>query len=274
MTGDGVNDILAMRESDCSITVAAGADAAKNVAHIVLTDNNFNSMPKVVAEGRRVINNIQQSASLYLMKTIFITLLALLSIASTAPFPFASGMLTILEFAIIGVPSIILSLQPNDKRVEGDFLFTIFSNAIPGALILLLNVYIIKFLNVLGIFNDPNVQNPELLCTTLQVVAFTLGGAVYLYKICRPFNLGRSLVMMTVAIIIAIWMIFLLDTSIFIPGLNFFMLTNMFPVFGAPGVEWKYFVLLIALFELDIPLVDKFFEVNKNLTASLKNKDK
>ena len=80
--------------------------------------------------------------------------------------------------------------------------------------------------------------------------------------------------MMTVTMIIAIWMIFLLDTSIFIPGLNFFMLTNMFPVFGAPGVEWKYFVLLIALFELDIPLVDKFFEVNKNLTASLKNKDK
>ncbi len=274
MTGDGVNDILAMRESDCSITVATGADAAKNVAHIVLTDNNFNSMPKVVAEGRRVINNIQQSASLYLMKTIFITLLALLSIASTSPFPFASGMLTILEFAIIGVPSIILSLQPNDKRVEGDFLFTIFSNAFPGALILLLNVYIIKFLNVLGIFNDPNVANPELLCTTLQVVAFTLGGAVYLYKICRPFNLGRTLVMMMVAIIIAIWMIFLLDTSIFIPGLNFFMLTNMFPVFGAPGVEWKYFVLLIALFELDIPLVDKFFEVNKNLTSNLKNKDK
>ncbi|MBO5926552.1 MAG: HAD-IC family P-type ATPase, partial [Clostridia bacterium] len=133
MTGDGVNDILAMRESDCSITVATGADSAKNVAHIVLTDNNFNSMPKVVAEGRRVINNIQQSASLYLMKTIFITLLALLSIASAKPFPFVSGMLTILEFAVIGVPSIILSLQPNQKRVEGDFLLTIFSNAIPGA---------------------------------------------------------------------------------------------------------------------------------------------
>ncbi len=272
MTGDGVNDILAMRESDCSITVATGADAAKNVAHIVLTDNNFNSMPKVVAEGRRVINNIQQSASLYLMKTIFITLLALLSIASTTQFPFASGMLTILEFAVIGVPSIILSLQPNEKRVEGDFLYTIFSNAIPGALILLLNVYIIKLLNLLGIFKG--ALNPELLCTTLQVVSFTLGGAVYLYKICKPFNLGRALLMVTVSLIIAVWMIFLLDTSIFIEGLNFFMLTNMFPVFGAPGVEWKYFVLLIAIFELDIPLVDKFFEVNKNLTSSLKNKDK
>ncbi|MBO5889787.1 MAG: HAD-IC family P-type ATPase, partial [Clostridia bacterium] len=272
MTGDGVNDILAMRESDCSITVATGADAAKNVAHIVLTDNNFNSMPKVVAEGRRVINNIQQSASLYLMKTIFITLLALLSIASTTQFPFASGMLTILEFAVIGVPSIILSLQPNEKRVEGDFLYTIFSNAIPGALILLLNVYIIKLLNLLGIFND--TLKPELLCTTLQVVSFTLGGAVYLFKICKPFNLGRALLMVAVSLIIAVWMIFLLDTSIFIEGLNFFMLTNMFPVFGASGVDWKYFVLLIAIFELDIPLVDKFFEVNKNLTSNIKNKDK
>ena len=235
MTGDGVNDILAMRESDCSITVATGADAAKNVAHIVLTDNNFNSMPKVVAEGRRVINNIQQSASLYLMKTIFITLLALLSIASTTQFPFASGMLTILEFAVIGVPSIILSHQPNEKRVEGDFLYTIFSNAIPGALILLLNVYIIKLLNLLGIFND--TLKPELLCTTLQVVSFTLGGAVYLFKICKPFNLGRALLMVAVSLIIAVWMIFLLDTSIFIEGLNFFMLTNMFPVFGASGVD-------------------------------------
>ncbi len=274
MTGDGVNDILAMRESDCSVTVASGADAAKNVAHIILTDNNFNSLPKVVAEGRRVINNIQQSASLYLMKTIFITLLALLSIASTSAFPFVSGMLTILEFAVIGIPSVILSLQPNDKRVEGDFLFTIFSNAIPGALILLLNVYIIKFLTVAGIFNGLEETYAESLSITLQVVSFTLGGTVYLYKICRPFNLGRTLLMTAVIIIISVWMLFLLDTSIFINGFNFFMLTNLFPVFGAKGVPWYYFVLLIAIFELDIPLVDKFFEVNKNLTSSLKNKDK
>ena len=78
MTGDGVNDILAMRESDCSITVATGADAAKNVAHIVLTDNNFNSMPKVVYEGRRVINNVQSSASLFLMKTLFHMLMGII----------------------------------------------------------------------------------------------------------------------------------------------------------------------------------------------------
>lgn len=268
MTGDGVNDILAMRESDCSVTVATGADAAKNVAHIVLTDNNFNSMPKVVAEGRRVINNIQQSASLYLMKTIFITLLALISIATTKPFPFMSGMLTILEFAVIGVPSIILSLQPNEKRVEGDFLFTIISNAIPGALILLLNVYIVKLCDVLGLFAD--VSNPNLLSTTLQVVAFTLGGVIYLYKICKPFNMGRTILMFAVISIIGIWLFMLLDTSTFIPGFNFFGLMSILPFNGTPGVNWKYIVLIIAIIELNIPLIDKFFSLNKKSNKRIK----
>ena len=137
--------------------------------------------------------------------SIFITLLALISIATTKPFPFMSGMLTILEFAVIGIPSIILSLQPNEKRVEGDFLFTIFANAIPGALILLLNVYIVKLCDVLGLFVDST--NPELLSTTLQVVAFTLGGVIYLYKICRPFNLGRAVLMFTVLLIISVWLV-------------------------------------------------------------------
>ncbi len=271
MTGDGVNDILAMRESDCSITVATGADAAKNVAHIVLTDNNFNSMPKVVAEGRRVINNIQQSASLYLMKTIFITLLALISIATTKPFPFMSGMLTILEFAVIGIPSIILSLQPNDKRVEGDFLFTIFSNAIPGALILLLNVYIVKLCDVLGLFAD--VANPDLLSTTLQVVAFTLGGTVYLYKICRPFNMLRTILMFTVILIIGVWLFVLLDTSVFIPNFNFFGLMSILPFNGTPGINWKYIVLVIAIIELNVPLVDKFFGIRKKQSKRIKEEE-
>ena len=270
MTGDGVNDILAMRESDCSITVATGADSAKSVAHIVLTDNNFNSMPKVVREGRRVINNIQKSSSLYLMKTIFITLLALLSIATASSFPFKSGMLTMLEFAVIGIPSIILSLQPNDKRVEGDFLSTIFLNALPGALILLLNVYIIKLLNLLGIFND--AMHPEQLCTTLQVVSFTLGGVVYLYKTCRPFNTARTILMLTVSVIISAWLIFLLDTSIFIPEFNFFELTNLFPFNGAPGVNWKYFVLLISIVELNVLLIDKFFSISRNLASGINEK--
>lgn len=267
MTGDGVNDILAMRESDCSITVAAGADAAKNVAHIVLADNNFNSMPRVVAEGRRVINNIQQSSSLYLMKTIFITILALISILSVKSFLFESGMLTMLEWFVIAVASFVLSLQPNEKRVEGDFLLTIFGNAIPGALILLTNVYIIEFLNMFGIFPTQNFA------VTMQVVLFTLGGTVYLYKICKPFNLIRASLMFFVSVVMIIWVVFLLDTSQTFNINNFFGLTALFPL---TFDNWKFFILLIAILELNFPLVELFFTLNKriakNITARQKNK--
>ena len=266
MTGDGVNDILAMREADCSVTVASGADAAKNVAHIVLADNNFNSMPKVVAEGRRVINNIQQSSSLFLMKTIFITLLAIISIATVQTFPFESQMLMILELVIIGFASFFLSLQPNEKRVEGDFLVTIFSNAIPGALVLLLNVYIVNVLNYFGVFNG--IENKELFIITLQVVAFTLGGAVYLDRICRPYTVWRGFVMTVAVLAIGIWFIFLLDTTPFL-GTNFFGLYKIWPI---TKDNWEYLLLLIAIVQLNIPLVNGLFNLNKKVFTGIKNK--
>ncbi len=259
MTGDGVNDILAMRESDCSITVASGADSAKNVAHIVLVDNNFNSMPKVVSEGRRVINNIQQSASLFLMKTMFITLLALVSIISVKSFPFSSGMLTMLELFIIGVPSFVLSLQPNEKRVEGDFLSTIISNALPGALILLANVYIVKFIATFGIFPS------EQFAITVQVVVFTFGGLVYLSKICRPYNVLRGVLVAIISSILALWVIFLLDSTRIL-GINFFGLCDIFKIEGAQS--WPYIVLIIAIIELDFPLVNIFVRLNKYLSST------
>ena len=262
MTGDGVNDILAMRESDCSITVASGADSAKNVAHIVLVDNNFNSMPKVVSEGRRVINNIQQSASLFLMKTMFITLLALVSIISVKSFPFSSGMLTMLELFIIGVPSFILSLQPNDKRVEGDFLSTIISNALPGALILLANVYIVKFLATFGIFPS------EEFTITVEVVVFTFGGLVYLCKICRPYNVLRGVLVAITSSILVLWVIFLLDSTSIL-GFNFFGLCDIFKIENMQS--WPYIVLIIAIIELDFPLVNIFIRLNKYLSSTFSN---
>ena len=259
MTGDGVNDILAMRESDCSITVASGADSAKNVAQIVLVDNNFNSMPKVVSEGRRVINNIQQSASLFLMKTMFITLLALISIISVKSFPFSSGMLTMLELFIIGVPSFILSLQPNDKRVDGDFLSTILSNALPGALILLANVYIIKFLATFNIFPS------EQFTITVEVVVFTFGGLVYLSKICRPYNVLRGVLVAIISSVLALWVIFLLDSTSIL-GFNFFGLSDIFKIEGQQS--WPYIVLILAIIELDFPLVNIFVRLNKYLSST------
>ncbi|MBQ3235154.1 MAG: HAD-IC family P-type ATPase [Clostridia bacterium] len=265
MTGDGVNDILAMREADCSITVATGADAAKSVAHIVLADNNFNSMPKVVAEGRRVINNIQQSASLFLMKTIFTALLAFISIATMNPFPFETKHLTMLELFVIGFASLALSLQPNEKRVEGDFLTTIFSNAIPGALILLMNLYIIKLISLFGIFPS------EEFTMTMQVVAFTLGGVVYLHKVCKPYNALRVIIIGIVIAVMTVWVIFLLDTSATLHIDNFFGLTSLFPL---TMDNWEYPLILLAIIELNLLLNEPLSNLNKLLFSSFRKAKK
>ena len=263
MTGDGVNDILAMRESDCAVTVATGADAAKSVAHIVLADNNFNSMPKVVAEGRRVINNIQQSASLFLMKTIFTALLAFISIATMSPFPFETKHLTMLELFVIGFASLALSLQPNEKRVEGDFLTTIFSNAIPGALLLLMNVYIIKLISLFGIFPS------EEFTMTMQVVAFSIGGVVYLHKVCKPYNVLRAVIISIVIAAMAVWVVFLLDTSKTLHIDNFFGLVALFPL---TMETWEYPLILFAIIELNLLLNQPLSNLNKMLFSSFRRK--
>ncbi len=257
MTGDGVNDILAMREADCSVTVASGADSVKNIAHIVLADNNFNSMPKVVQEGRRVINNIKTSSSLFLMKTIFITLLALISIVIDEAFPFNSVMLVMLELVVIGFASLLLSLQPNENRVEGDFLGSIFGKAIPGALIMLLNVYVITFFKKLGIFDS------ELMATTMQVVGFTVGGAIYLYKICKPYNVLRSILMIIVAVAIVFWILVLLDTSNLI-GRNLFELENVFT-----KATWENGLLMVTIAMADSYILDMLFRFNNKTLSGL-----
>ena len=263
MTGDGVNDILAMRESDCAITVATGADAAKSVAHIVLADNNFNSMPKVVAEGRRVINNIQQSASLFLMKTLFVTLLAFISIATMSPFPFETKHLTMLELFVIGFASLALSIQPNEKRVEGDFLTTIFSNAIPGGLILLLNVYIIKLVELFGIFPNSDFS------MTMQVVAFSLGGVVYLHKVCKPYNVLRAIIVGIVIVAMTVWVVWLLDTSLTLHIDNFFGLTALFPL---TLENWEFPLILFAIIELNLLIVEPLSNFNKSIMSSFRRK--
>ena len=125
MTGDGVNDVLALKEADCSIAMAAGSDAARSVSQLVLLDSNFSSMPKVVAEGRRSINNIQRSSTLFIVKTIFSTILAILFLFLTAPFPFQPIQLTLVNACTIGIPSFILALEPNKERIKGIFILNI-----------------------------------------------------------------------------------------------------------------------------------------------------
>ena len=134
MTGDGVNDVLALKTSDCSIAMANGSDAAKNVSQLILLDSNFSSMPKIVAEGRRTINNIERSASLFLVKTIYSCLNAILFLLIGEPYPFEPIQLSLISTVTIGIPSFVLALEPNKERIKGNFLRNVISKSLPTAL--------------------------------------------------------------------------------------------------------------------------------------------
>ncbi len=196
MTGDGVNDILAMKEADCAVSVASGSEAARNVSNLVLQDNNFSSMPKIVNEGRRVINNVKNSSSLFIMKTLLILLLSLICISLKTTYFFTTNNMLLFEIFVSAVPSTVLSLQPNTNRVKGKFIPYVLSRSIPGALTIAISVIALYVLQTtpLGVSfglvnaaggNTPNYQ-------ALMMIALTLSGLVMLYRICQPFDVVRA----------------------------------------------------------------------------------
>ena len=128
--GDGVNDVLALKESDCSISPINGSDAARTVSQLVLMDSNFDSMPIIVDEGRKTINNIERSASLFIVKTVYATLLAVIFIFVKLKYPFIPIQLTLTSALTIGIPSFVLALEPNYEKIKGNFFINIFSAAI------------------------------------------------------------------------------------------------------------------------------------------------
>lgn len=189
MTGDGVNDVLALKESDCSIAMQSGSDAARNVSQIVLMDSNFASMPEVVAEGRRTINNLQRSASLYLTKTIYSTLLAIVFVFLNYQYPFVPIQLTLVGALSIGIPSFILALEPNNNRVKGDFLLNVLRLAIPGGLIVFINIVLmLVFGHILGVGTTQ--------ISTLSIIGLAMAALIELYKICQPMNHLRRIMLL------------------------------------------------------------------------------
>ena len=178
MTGDGVNDVLALKQADCSIAMANGSDATKNVAQLVLLDSNFNSMPKVVNEGRRTINNIQRSASLFLVKTIYSTILAILFLFLGEQYPLMPIQLSLISEVTIGLPSFILALEPNKERIEGGFLRNILKKSIPSALTAVVSIF-----SIVMAYKIEKIQ-PEHY-STLCVIALGMAGIVLLFKLSR-----------------------------------------------------------------------------------------
>lgn len=186
MTGDGVNDILALKEADCSVAIAAGSDAARSVSQLVLLDSNFSSMPSVVAEGRRVVNNIQKSSSLFLMKTFFAICISVFVLCLNKTYPFSPIQFTLLELFVIGLPSFFLALQPNTNKIQGRFLVNIAKSTLPAGLCLVastITMYIYQMFT--GISTEVLV--------TLSSLALLVIGFMALFRMCKPFNWFKTL---------------------------------------------------------------------------------
>ena len=203
MTGDGVNDILALKRSDCSIAMASGADAAKNISHIILMDSNFARLPAVVDEGRRVVNNLQRTASLFVTKTMFafaITFIFMMaSIIERDPsvqYPFLTNHLYLWEIVTTGYAAFFLALEKNSERIEGRFLPNVFKKAVPAAVLLITSVCLIFLFFVLQRNNLMNVGIYSRECAVaMSVVTFSVLGTVFLYKVCSPLSKYRRIVL-------------------------------------------------------------------------------
>ena len=185
MTGDGVNDVLALKDADCSIAMASGSEAAANVSDLVLLNSDFSGMPQVVAEGRRVINNIQRSATLFLVKNIFSFVLSLISLISVSLYPLKPAQISLISAFMIGTPSFFLALEPNEELVKGKFLRNVFYRALPAALTSVILVeWSLLFTEAFGIAQDQ--------ASTIAFYLYGITSYFMLFRVCMPINLWHG----------------------------------------------------------------------------------
>ena len=188
MIGDGVNDILALKESDCGIALATGISAARSVSEVVLTTEDFSVLPKIVDEGRRVVNNIERVSSMFLVKTIYSFVLSILVVILSCAYPFYPIQLSLIGSICVGVPSFFLALEPNYNKVTGNFMVKVFRNALPSGICVSLNIFfLIMITNILNINYD-----------SVRIIVVSLTGYInlrLLYNICKPLNLQRQILL-------------------------------------------------------------------------------
>ena len=199
MVGDGVNDVLALKRADCSIAMNSGSEAAKNVSHVVLVNSDFASLPDIVNEGRRVINNLQRTSSLFLVKTIFsmtTTLVFLITLITiNYAYPFEAVHFQLWSFVGIGISAFFLALERNKEPLKGSFIGSIFMKAVPGAIATLLPVGLIYLTYALqqngALFTG--IYDIEV-AAFMSVLAFNFISLIILLKICLPFSKYRAFV--------------------------------------------------------------------------------
>jgi cation-transporting ATPase E len=262
MTGDGVNDTLALKESNCAIAMAEGSEVAKKVSQIVLLKSDFSTLPDVVREGRRCINNVRGSAVLFLMKTVFTILLSIFAISTVSGYPFEPKQFMLLEMFVIGAASFLLALEPNNKRITGTFLRTVLVKSVPLALVMFIPVL---SLMLLCRFNLVSISDPAR--NSLAMIMVTLTGFINLISVCRPFTKWRAGVCAIVGVGIvgvSVVSIFMLnDILSFLPALE--NTTFMFAMIGVA-------VSLALFLQLCLPTMEIW--VNKFAEKIGKNKKK
>lgn len=190
MTGDGVNDILAMKEADCSIAMASGSEATAHASQVVLLESDFSKMPEVVMEGRRVVNNIERSSSLFLVKNIFSFLMSIFAVAFAVTYPLQPSQITLISLFTIGIPSFFLALEQNKERIQGNFMLNILGKAIPGGLTDMLIVGTLVICGTIFDFSKTDIS-------TTATLLLTVVGFMVLFKISSPMNHFRQLIFLS-----------------------------------------------------------------------------
>lgn len=263
MIGDGVNDVQALKDADCSISFASANEAARNISRIVLMDSNFKNMPKIVEEGRSVIGNVEKVSSLYIMKNLFVMFFTFIFaivglITKNAPYPFDTKKMMLIELFVIGIPTFIIAMQPNSRRVEGDFLKNIITSSIPAAVSLIAGVsvmfimFLIRDMSYIPANELLNYQN------SLLAISLALSGFSALYIICLPFDKFR------VGVIIGMFILAIagicLDYFVFTPLMGDNNFLNIVPPKGIDYIFLLISIIIATLFNLLIrQLFSAFF---------------
>lgn len=250
MTGDGVNDILALKESDCSIAMASGSEATRSSSNLVMLNDNFSSMPQVVSEGRRVINNISKASSLFLTKTFFTMFLTIFVLLSpTSNFPLQPNQILLWETLFIGIPAFMLALQPNNERINGSFLGSLTSKALPGAFVL--------FLGAMACYVFASLTNSFDMLPTLISYTITFGAFFILFNLCLPLDKFRSIVCFGLLVLCVV--------AFYVIPEGFFDYSTLgSKEFLFLSVVWFCIYLLYMLFKY---VLEKVFNYKKNKKA-------
>lgn len=254
MTGDGVNDILALKKADCSIAMASGSEAARNVSHLVLLDSNFDRLPSIVAEGRRVVNNLQRTSSLFLCKTMFAMVFSLLfllvSIIRNDPsiiYPFKTNNLYLWECLGIGISAFFLALEPDSSKIEKGFLKNILKKSIPGGTLMILSTITFFILYLLQINKKINLDIDDYQkIISMSTISMSLVCMAILYRICLPLDKYRKIVFASaVGLDLLILILFYLFDNFFTPEKQFGYLLLNVDFLSLSGVN--YFTVLIII---------------------------